>query len=846
MRLLVISSAPVLVTKGFKTAYAPYVREMDIWFDQVEVARIAAPDTYPFSLKTIAFKRQDFIFKALPFMKFEGLKDSILSSLRIPQIFIKLVIEIRKSDHIHLRCPGNISLIGCLLQVFFPNKPKSVKYAGNWDPQAKQPWTYRFQKWILSNSFLSRNIKVLVYGNWPNQSGNIIPFFTASFSEKERESIPKDFKQPYKFIFTGNLVNGKGVFETIDFIESLKNKGMISELDIYGDGILEDSLRSYIQKQELQNLVKLKGRKSLEELKQAYKKADFVVLLSDSEGWPKALAEGMWYGCIPIATRVSCVPWMLKAPSAPEGGTGEIILAKRGILLNNIHSIKFQKGRQFEFTDSSRDVSRTGFSEKELSKIISLIENPEKLKQMSIAAQEWSQQYTLEKFEKAIQKILGKHTPHPTPHNREPRTENPQPKTGNRELTTGNRQPTTDNPKQQTLNNKPKTENPQLRTENPQPTTDYIHRQNPDREPLRVLQLIDSLRPGGAERMAVNTANSLESFVNGSFLCCTRQEGLLKEELKPGVGYLFLNKKSSFDPKAIIKLTNYIREHKIDIIHAHGTSWFLGVLMKLSNEVKIVWHDHYGESENLEARSIKVLKPLSGYFDGIISVNKGLKRWAKKTLRTKSVIHLNNFIVENGIKRPSPRLKGEINSFKIICVGNIRPQKDHLNLLRAFEIAATSNRMISLHLIGEDPETTYSKAVLKEISSSAAADRIFFYGTQKNISKILEQANLGILSSRSEGMPLALLEYGMAALPVVCTNVGHIPEVVGNAGILVDRNNSEELAQAILSFAENNELCLLKGAELKSKISSRFGENSYRLDLLKFYNRINFIQAISY
>nr|WP_243870439.1 glycosyltransferase [Salegentibacter sp. BDJ18] len=352
------------------------------------------------------------------------------------------------------------------------------------------------------------------------------------------------------------------------------------------------------------------------------------------------------------------------------------------------------------------------------------------------------------------------------------------------------------------------------------------------------MQLIDSLRPGGAERMAVNVANALEPHLDGSFLCCTRMEGFLKAELKTKVGYLFLNKKSSLDPKAILRLRNYIIDNKIDIIHAHGTSWFLGVLMKLSNEVKLVWHDHYGESENLEARNIKVLKPLSGYFDGIISVNIVLKRWAEKTLKAERVIHLNNFIVENGIRSPFPKLKGEIDSFKIICVGNIRPQKDHLNLLRAFELAAASSRIISLHLIGEDPDTAYSKAVLEEISSSAAADRIFFYGTQKNISKILKQANLGILSSRSEGMPLALLEYGMAALPVVCTNVGQIPEVVGNAGILVDRNNSEELAQAILSLAENNELCLLKGAELKSRISSRFGENSYRLDLLNFYKRI--------
>jgi glycosyltransferase involved in cell wall biosynthesis len=811
MRFAVITYIPHSIQNNKYYSYSPYIREMNIWFQQVDEVLILAPEN---SLKPInneeAYRTNSLNFFKVPAISFTGIGKVLTSLIKLPYIFFTVFKVMQKADHIHLRCPGNISLIGCLLQVFFPNKPKSVKYAGNWDPEAKQLWTYRFQKWILGNRFLSRKIKVLVYGEWPNQSDNIAPFFTASFSEKEREYIAKDFKQPYKFIFTGNLVNGKGIFETIDFIESLKNKGVISELDIYGDGVLEDSLRSYIQKKGLQNLVKLRGRKSLEELKQAYKKAHFVVLLSKSEGWPKALAEGMWYGCIPIATPVSCVPWMLKAPSVPKGETNIVTLAERGILIRDSVLGKFQKDRQFQCPDVSRDVSRTGFSEKDLSKIISLIENPEKLNEMSIAAQEWSQQYTLEKFEKAIQEILGKHNPQPT---------------------TENSQPTTDNTKQQTPNNKPG-------TENPQPITCSTEKQTSKEEPLRVLQLIDSLRPGGAERMAVNTANSLGPFVNGSFLCSTRQEGLLKEELKPEVGYLFLDKKSSLNPKAILKFTKYIRENKIDIIHAHGTSWFLGVLMKLSTKVKLVWHDHYGESENLEARNIKVLKPLSGYFDGIISVNIVLKRWAEKTLKSERIIHLNNFIVENGIRSPFPKLKGEIDSFKIICIGNIRPQKDHLNLLQAFEIAAASNRMISLHLVGEDPGTAHSKAVLEQISSSAAANRIFFYGTQKNISKILKQANLGILSSRSEGMPLALLEYGMAALPVVCTNVGQIPEVVENAGILVDRKNSEELAQAILSFAENKELCLLKGAELKNRISSRFGENSYRLDLLKFYNRI--------
>src|SRR5690606_7058453 len=156
---------------------------------------------------------------------------------------------------------------------------------------------------------------------------------------------------------------------------------------------------------------------------------------------------------------------------------------------------------------------------------------------------------------------------------------------------------------------------------------------------MRVLQLIDSLRPGGAEKMAVNIANALLPHAEGSYLCCTRQEGMLKDEIKPEVGYMFLNKKSRLDPKAILRMRKYIIENKIDIVHAHSTSFFLAGLLKLTGSgFKLIWHDHYGESENLEDRDFKVLKKFSRLFSGIISVNSALKDWALYNLDCKNVI----------------------------------------------------------------------------------------------------------------------------------------------------------------------------------------------------------------
>ena len=97
---------------------------------------------------------------------------------------------------------------------------------------------------------------------------------------------------------------------------------------------------------------------------------------------------------------------------------------------------------------------------------------------------------------------------------------------------------------------------------------------------MRVLQVIDSLQVGGAERMAVNYANGLVGRIDGSYLCATREEGDLKSEILEKVEYLFLNRRSTLDFKAIRRLLKFIEHNKITIIHAHGSSWFISAFAK--------------------------------------------------------------------------------------------------------------------------------------------------------------------------------------------------------------------------------------------------------------------------
>lgn len=360
---------------------------------------------------------------------------------------------------------------------------------------------------------------------------------------------------------------------------------------------------------------------------------------------------------------------------------------------------------------------------------------------------------------------------------------------------------------------------------------------------MRVLQLIDSLRPGGAERMSVNYANALAKRIDGSFLCCTRMEGLLKSQLAPQVGYLFLEKRSRFDFKALFKLRRFVRENKINIIQAHGSSWFMAVLLKISlPKVKLVWHDHFGE------RAEKKLKPgilsiFSRYFDGIICVNPQLKDWAEKNLNCKKVRYIPNFpsrLSEGGASQVLKVTEG----FKIVHLANLKHPKDHFTLLEAFNRLIRVNSAVSLHLVGKEEDNSYSLGLRNFLKQHKLQDKVYFYGEREEIMSILLQADVGVLSSSSEGLPVALLEYGLAGLPVVCTKVGECENVVGGAGLIVPPKDPAALFEALKFYLENEFERKKDSVAFRKRVVETYREEQVVEQLLDFFKELYVHQEI--
>lgn len=356
---------------------------------------------------------------------------------------------------------------------------------------------------------------------------------------------------------------------------------------------------------------------------------------------------------------------------------------------------------------------------------------------------------------------------------------------------------------------------------------------------MRVLQLIDSLETGGAERVAINIANSLSSKIENSFLCSTRKEGPLKSSISSDVNFLFLNKKGTIDLKAIMRLRRFVKSNKIDIIHAHSTSFFLATLIKgLYPKVKIVWHDHYGNSDYLEERASRGLVFCSRYFSQVFSVNKKLEHWGKENLNGGNVSYLPNFAVRNAEKAVT-ELKGESRK-RIVCLANLRPQKDHFTLIDTFAEVVKKHPEWTLHCVGKDLSDDYSEAVKNRIEALNLKSKVFIYGNKIDTVNILGQCEIGVLSSKSEGLPLSLLEYGLSNLAIVTTNVGECSQVVTHKenGLLVPVKNNEALKMALVFLIENEKNRKNYAVQFHSHILQNYSEKEQMLQVINAYREI--------
>lgn len=374
VRLLIISSAIHYLNAGSLSAYGPYVREIDVWADLFSEVAIAAPLRHLSPPgDCLAFTRTNVVI--LPQLEVGG--DSLTSKIQLlahlPQLSWNLARAIRKYDAVHVRCPGNLGFLGVLLAPLL-SRCMVAKYAGQWNGFPKEPSSVWLQRRLLGSRYWRG--PVTVYGRWPNQLPHVVPFFTSIMTQEQISHANviarhRGTNGRLNVLFVGRLSAAKNVDTLIEALSLVKAQGHTFSCSIVGEGPHRARLEALSTNRGLSTEVQFTGGLAHEIVLRYMERADVLVLASETEGWPKSIAEAMAFGVICIGSNRGFVPEML------ADGRGVVVPA--------------------------RDPGRLAQT------ICEIATAPQRFEPMRIRASEWARQFSLEKLRDAVRDLLSLH-----------------------------------------------------------------------------------------------------------------------------------------------------------------------------------------------------------------------------------------------------------------------------------------------------------------------------------------------------------------------------------------------------------------------------------------------------
>lgn len=367
------------------------------------------------------------------------------------------------------------------------------------------------------------------------------------------------------------------------------------------------------------------------------------------------------------------------------------------------------------------------------------------------------------------------------------------------------------------------------------------------RAPVRILHVVTNLGIGGAERLVVSAARALPRHRFESVICCLTDRGPLAAEAEAsGVRVHCLGAFPGFgNPFAFVRLARLIRSVRPTIVHTHLQSpnlygrfaaWLVGVPLIVATE-----HNVYGDKAG---RYIAAERALARVTDALVAVSAEVQQFLSRQL---GVPESGITIIRNGVEPPAPsdagvaemtrRVASQPGALRIATVASLTPKKGHRFLLQALaRLRERGCRCVAL-LAGEGTERPSLEALAEELG---LGDSVQFLGAVANPADVVAVADVVVLPSIVEGLPLALLEAMRAGKAVVATTVGGVPEVVssGTNGVLVPPRDAAALADAIGALAQSPERRAELGARAKETAERDFTEAAYVTALAALYDRL--------
>lgn len=323
---------------------------------------------------------------------------------------------------------------------------------------------------------------------------------------------------------------------------------------------------------------------------------------------------------------------------------------------------------------------------------------------------------------------------------------------------------------------------------------------------MKILYVITSLRVGGAEKISVELLKRFKE--QGDTVELALFDGsstsLSNEIERAGIKIhcFYKGYRHMWNPANIFKLKRLINNNRFDIIHSHNfTPQLFSAIVKRDNTL-LITTEHNTVNRR---RNIPLLRYLDrwmyGKYDWVITVNKStlnnLRAFTdNNSLNNKcSVIH--NGIVLNKPSENSKNILKHKNEIVILMVAGFRKQKDQPTLIKAMTKLPNKYK---LKLAGTGARLSYCRALAGKLGLT---DRVEFLGLRNDVPTLLEQADILVLSSHYEGLPLSGIECMAAGKPFIASAVPGLKETVEGAALLFNEGDYRHLAQIIKNVGDD-------------------------------------------
>lgn len=322
---------------------------------------------------------------------------------------------------------------------------------------------------------------------------------------------------------------------------------------------------------------------------------------------------------------------------------------------------------------------------------------------------------------------------------------------------------------------------------------------------MKVLQIIDSLSTGGAEKLILDSLPLYrKAGIEMDLLVLKDDKYPFMEKLKQSSSckIFILGNGSVYNPLHILKLVKKIPYYDIAHVHLFPAQYWVVLAKILSKaKTKLIFTEHSTSNRRIKNNLLAVVDRFfyKGY-DKIITiseeVNDILKRHTKLSDDKFRIIYngvnLEAIFTAHPLKRISLGLYDK--DYLVLQVSSFRQQKNQITLIKALKHLPDHTKLI---LAGEGQHLKKCIDLTKALKLS---DRVKFLGNRNDVPQLLKTADIIVLSSHYEGMSLSSIEGMASGRPFIASDVPGLTDMVKGAGLLFQHQNEKELAQHIINL----------------------------------------------